>query len=265
MRYDFRPAMPDVTAFPRAAWLRSVREAMRSITDYDLGYGDPRGIESLRSGLAGYFGRVRGVVADPARIVITSGYSQGLNVVCHALRGREADRDRGPEQPAPARDRRPRRPRGREGARRRRRHRGRRAPARRRRRRHARPPAPDRRAALTRAARRADRLAARQRRDRDRGRLRRRVPLRPPGGRGAPGTRSRARDLRRIGEQDAGARAAARVARGAERPRRPRERREDARRPRDVADRPARVRRLPRPRGARPPPPPHADAVPRAA
>ena len=53
LRYDFRPAMPDVTAFPRAAWLRSVREAMRSITDYDLGYGDPRGIESLRSGLAG--------------------------------------------------------------------------------------------------------------------------------------------------------------------------------------------------------------------
>ena len=30
---------------------------------------------------------MRGVVADPARIVITSGYSQGLNVVCHALAG----------------------------------------------------------------------------------------------------------------------------------------------------------------------------------
>ena len=85
--YDFRPAMPDVAAFPRSAWLRSVREAMRSITDYDLGYGDPRGMEALRSGLAGYFGRVRGVVADPARIVITSGYSQGLNVVCQALAG----------------------------------------------------------------------------------------------------------------------------------------------------------------------------------
>ncbi len=86
-RFDFRPAMPDVAAFPRAAWLRSVREALRSITDHDLGYGDPRGMEPLRSGLAGYFGRVRGVVADPARIVITSGYSQGLNVVCQALAG----------------------------------------------------------------------------------------------------------------------------------------------------------------------------------
>jgi GntR family transcriptional regulator/MocR family aminotransferase len=88
LRFDFRPALPDVADFPRAAWLRSVREAMKSITDYDLGYGDPRGMESLRAGLAEYFGRVRGVVADPARIVITSGYSQGLNVVCHALGAR---------------------------------------------------------------------------------------------------------------------------------------------------------------------------------
>ncbi len=88
LRYDFRPAMPDVAGFPRAAWLRSLREAMKSITDHDLGYGDPRGMEALRTGLADYFGRVRGVVADPARIVITSGYSQGLNVVCHALGAR---------------------------------------------------------------------------------------------------------------------------------------------------------------------------------
>jgi GntR family transcriptional regulator/MocR family aminotransferase len=86
-RFDFRPAMPDVSAFPRAAWLRSVREAMRSITDHELGYGDPRGMHALRAGLADYLGRVRGVVADPGRIVITSGYAQGLNVVCHALQG----------------------------------------------------------------------------------------------------------------------------------------------------------------------------------
>jgi GntR family transcriptional regulator/MocR family aminotransferase len=42
-------------------------------------------MHALRTGLADYLGRVRGVVADPARIVITSGYLQGLNVVCRAL------------------------------------------------------------------------------------------------------------------------------------------------------------------------------------
>jgi GntR family transcriptional regulator / MocR family aminotransferase len=54
-RFDFRPSMPDVSTFPRTAWLRSLRDA------------------------------VRGVVADPASIVVTSGYSQGQGLVCRAL------------------------------------------------------------------------------------------------------------------------------------------------------------------------------------
>ena len=91
-RFDFRPSMPDVTAFPRAAWLRSVREAVGTISDFDLGYGDPRGMEALRDALVDYFGRVRGLVADPGRVVITSGYSQGLNVVCQALAAEGAKR-----------------------------------------------------------------------------------------------------------------------------------------------------------------------------
>jgi GntR family transcriptional regulator/MocR family aminotransferase len=84
-RFDFRPAAPDLSAFPRASWLRSLRAALASMTDADLGYGDPRGAEPLRDALAEYLGRVRGVVADPARVVVTHGYSQGLALVCGAL------------------------------------------------------------------------------------------------------------------------------------------------------------------------------------
>src|SRR4051794_8497798 len=91
-RFDFRPSMPDVSAFPRAAWMRSVREAMRTISDFDLGYGDPRGMHVLRAALVDYFGRVRGVHADARNVVITSGYSQGLGVACHALAARGARR-----------------------------------------------------------------------------------------------------------------------------------------------------------------------------
>ena len=47
-RFDFRPSVPDVSTFPRAAWLRSLREALATITDADLGYGDPRGVDALR-------------------------------------------------------------------------------------------------------------------------------------------------------------------------------------------------------------------------
>jgi GntR family transcriptional regulator/MocR family aminotransferase len=84
-RFDFRPSAPDLSAFPRTAWLRSLREALATMTDADLGYGDPRGVEALRLALADYLGRVRRVVADPERIVVTSGYTQGLGLVCDAL------------------------------------------------------------------------------------------------------------------------------------------------------------------------------------
>ena len=85
VRFDFRPSTPDVSTFPRAAWLRSLRRAVSAVTDADLGYGDPRGVITLRSALAAYLGRVRGVVADPDRVIVTSGYTQGLGLVCRAL------------------------------------------------------------------------------------------------------------------------------------------------------------------------------------
>ena len=84
-RYDFRPSRPDVSAFPRRAWARCLRDAVAEISDADLIYGDPCGVETLRVALADYLGRVRGVVAEPARVVVTSGYIQGFGLVCRAL------------------------------------------------------------------------------------------------------------------------------------------------------------------------------------
>ena len=83
--FDFRPSVPDVSSFPRTAWLRSMRQALTTMTDADLGYGDPRGVLALRRALADYLGRVRGVVADPERVIITNGYRQSLGLVCRAL------------------------------------------------------------------------------------------------------------------------------------------------------------------------------------
>jgi GntR family transcriptional regulator/MocR family aminotransferase len=91
-RFDLRPRAPDVSSFPRAAWLRSLRAAVGEIADADLLYGDPRGVEALRSALAEYLGRVRGVVASPERVVVTSGYSQGQGIVCRVLADRGARR-----------------------------------------------------------------------------------------------------------------------------------------------------------------------------
>jgi len=69
-----------------------LRHALSTITDAELGYGDPRGVLGLRVALADYLGRVRGVVADPEHVLITNGYTQGLGLVCAALASAGATR-----------------------------------------------------------------------------------------------------------------------------------------------------------------------------
>jgi len=53
-----------------------------------MGYGDPRGMPSLRESLGSYLGRVRGAIADPERIIVCSGFVQGFALVCRVLRAR---------------------------------------------------------------------------------------------------------------------------------------------------------------------------------
>jgi GntR family transcriptional regulator / MocR family aminotransferase len=84
-RYDFRPGVPDLAEFPRAAWLRADRTVLSRLSDVDLGYGDPRGYPPLRAELADYLARVRGVPADPERIVITAGAAQAFALLVRVL------------------------------------------------------------------------------------------------------------------------------------------------------------------------------------
>jgi GntR family transcriptional regulator / MocR family aminotransferase len=89
---DFHPGTPDLASFPRAAWLRSLRTVMRTAPDDGLGYADPSGTPELRSALARYVGRARGVAADGERLLVTSGLTQGIALACRALRARGARR-----------------------------------------------------------------------------------------------------------------------------------------------------------------------------
>jgi GntR family transcriptional regulator/MocR family aminotransferase len=86
VRYDLRPGRPDLGLFPQSAWLVATRRALNSGTAAALGYGDVRGPRPARTALAGYLARVRGVVADPDRIVLCSGYRQAVALLAAALR-----------------------------------------------------------------------------------------------------------------------------------------------------------------------------------
>ncbi len=84
---DFFPGHPDLASFPRRAWLRALREALRAVPDRSLGYPDPRGAPDLRRALAGHLRRVRGVVAEPESIVVCGGVAQGFALLARSLAG----------------------------------------------------------------------------------------------------------------------------------------------------------------------------------
>ncbi len=86
-RFDLRPGVPDLGAFPRAAWLTAARRALAVAADASLGYGDPRGLPELREQLADYLARVRRVSVRPSGIVVCAGFGEALRLLCAVLRG----------------------------------------------------------------------------------------------------------------------------------------------------------------------------------
>ncbi|MEU0297911.1 PLP-dependent aminotransferase family protein [Streptomyces sp. NPDC006175] len=84
-RIDFSPGLPDLAAFPRAAWLSAERRVLDRLAASDLGYGDPRGTPTLRVAVANWIARNRGIRADPGDILIVAGTAQTLTLVGQVL------------------------------------------------------------------------------------------------------------------------------------------------------------------------------------
>jgi GntR family transcriptional regulator/MocR family aminotransferase len=91
-RYDLRPQVPDLSAFPRRAWLAAERRALAALPHAGLDYPPARGAPELRTALAAYLGRARGLVAAPDRIVVTSGTLQSIALLAGVLRRRGVER-----------------------------------------------------------------------------------------------------------------------------------------------------------------------------
>ena len=77
--------LPDPALFPRAKWLQHYRAAWAQLPDRELTYPDMFGAPGLRVALAAYLGRVRGVATAAERLLICSGFTQGLTLTCRAL------------------------------------------------------------------------------------------------------------------------------------------------------------------------------------
>ncbi|MEU9569753.1 PLP-dependent aminotransferase family protein [Streptomyces massasporeus] len=80
-RHDLMQGTPDVSAFPRTAWLASYRRALQQAPNEVFGPGDPAGRRELREALTEYLARARGVRTAPERIVICSGFAHALRLL----------------------------------------------------------------------------------------------------------------------------------------------------------------------------------------
>jgi GntR family transcriptional regulator / MocR family aminotransferase len=84
-RIDFGYGRADVSSFPRAAWLRSIRRVLTEAPNDRFGYLNGRGVPELHQAIADYLNRVRGTSADPGDIVICNGYAQGVSLLVQVL------------------------------------------------------------------------------------------------------------------------------------------------------------------------------------
>jgi GntR family transcriptional regulator/MocR family aminotransferase len=82
---DFGYGRANIPAFPRAAWLRSVRTVLTETPDERLGYLDGHGTIELRQALAEYLNRVRATAAVADNVVITNGYAQAIAILLGVL------------------------------------------------------------------------------------------------------------------------------------------------------------------------------------
>lgn len=80
-RWDLYPGRPDLSSFPRGAWLSAARRVLHEAPANVFDYSAAHGPLALRSALARYLARSRGVVADPERIVVCGGFKHAITAL----------------------------------------------------------------------------------------------------------------------------------------------------------------------------------------
>lgn len=83
--HNLMPGSGNVAAFPRQAWLASARRALTNAPTEALRTGDARGRHELRTALATYLARARGVRTTAESIVICAGTRHAVELLSKVL------------------------------------------------------------------------------------------------------------------------------------------------------------------------------------
>lgn len=87
--HDFALGQPNPSLFPRSAWAASTRRALNGASDSVFAPSAPNGSETLRTELAAYLARARGVRTSPDCIVLTTSVSGSLDLLSRTVFGRK--------------------------------------------------------------------------------------------------------------------------------------------------------------------------------
>jgi GntR family transcriptional regulator/MocR family aminotransferase len=85
--HNLAPGSPDVSEFPRNAWVAATRRALANAPAEALRMGDPRGRPELREALTEYLSRARGVRTSPDSIVICAGVRHAVELLARVVGG----------------------------------------------------------------------------------------------------------------------------------------------------------------------------------
>ncbi|MFF8827758.1 PLP-dependent aminotransferase family protein [Streptomyces sp. NPDC015131] len=86
VRWDLRTGGRNLPAFPRREWLACYQRVLQAAQPADHGYPPLAGEPGLRTELARYLGRVRGVRVTAGQVMVVAGFAQALGLLCTVLR-----------------------------------------------------------------------------------------------------------------------------------------------------------------------------------
>jgi GntR family transcriptional regulator/MocR family aminotransferase len=82
---DFMPCVPALGALATESWRKSLHAAIQEAPISQGGYGDPAGDHELRSEVADYLGRSRGISCRAEHVLIVAGLAQALTLCARLL------------------------------------------------------------------------------------------------------------------------------------------------------------------------------------
>ncbi|MBP2630188.1 MAG: putative transcriptional regulator, GntR family [Firmicutes bacterium] len=82
---DFRYGVPALALFPRKLWNKAIAQIILDTPAANFGYNDLAGCPKLRTSIANYLFKTRGISCKPKQIIITSGSTQAFTLITQLL------------------------------------------------------------------------------------------------------------------------------------------------------------------------------------